>query len=633
MTADDCRHEGERLLSQGAPILAYDRLAVGLAACPGDVRLRQLLALALARSGAPRLAIPLLERLRGEGHADEETLGLLARAHKDLWAAAGDADTALQHLARSFEFYDEAYRVTGGLWSGINAATVALLLGRGDEARTIARRVRDRCRNDQRADPSLASDYWHQATLAEADLILGDLAAAEDTYARAAEIGRGRAADMSSTRRNARLIVRALGVDGSRIERGLRAPRVIAFAGHLIDRPDRPAPRFPPALEDAAARAIRERLHALEAGFGYASAACGADILFLEALVEMSGETTIVLPYNRDQFEQDSVAIVPGSAWPSRYRRALDRASDVVVASDRRMGAGQLSYEYAGMLIDGLANLRADALDAEAVPLVLWDGREGGGRGGTAATVDQWRRSGRQVEVIDLAEIARATGIGDLGSGNWDRGSAIGDQGSGIQARSSPLAPRTAAFEPQIVTLLFADAHGFSMLGEPQIPPFVNRFLGTVAERLARAPRQPLLKNTWGDGLYCVFDSARDAGLFALDLAEAIAAGDWAGCGLPAEMTLRTGLHAGPAYACTDPVTARLNYLGAHVSRAARIEPITPPGEVYASREFAAIARAESATGLRCEYVGRTPLAKSYGDAPLYVVRRDRLAEEWRSGR
>jgi class 3 adenylate cyclase len=98
-------------------------------------------------------------------------------------------------------------------------------------------------------------------------------------------------------------------------------------------------------------------------------------------------------------------------------------------------------------------------------------------------------------------------------------------------------------------------------------------------------------------------------------------------------MTLRTGLHAGPAYACTDPVTARLNYLGAHVSRAARIEPITPPGEVYASREFAAIARAEGATGLRCEYVGWTPLAKRYGDAPLYVVRRDRLAGEWRSGR
>lgn len=183
----------------------------------------------------------------------------------------------------------------------------------------------------------------------------------------------------------------------------------------------------------------------------------------------------------------------------------------------------------------------------------------------------------------------------------------------------------TSPFEPQIVTMLFADAKGFSTLSEPQIPPFVHRFLGTVAERLARTSHPPLLKNTWGDGLYFVFDNARDAGLFALDLADEIAATDWSAWGLPREMSLRTGLHAGPAYACTDPVTGRLNYLGAHVSRAARIEPITPAGEVYASREFAAVARAERATGFHCEYVGRTPLAKGFGTAPMYVVRRDRL--------
>jgi len=654
MTADDWRREGERLLSQGAPILAYDRLAEGLAVHAGDVRLRQLLALALARSGAPRGAIPILERLREEGHADEETIGLLARAHKDLWAAALDEAAAERHLALAFRFYDEAHRLSRGIWSGVNAATTALLLGRRDEARTIARGVRERCDADERDNPSIASDYWHLATLAEADLVLGDVAAAEDVYARAAEAGRGRAADTASTRRNARLILRALGVDGSRIEHALRSPRVIAFAGHLIDRPDRVSPRFPPALEEAAARAIRERLRQLEAGVGYSSAACGADILFLESLAAMNGETTIVLPYARDQFEQDSVAIVPGAAWSERYHRALDRAADVVVASERRMGAGELSYEYAALLIDGLAGLRADALDTEAVPLVLWDGREGDGRGGTAATVEQWRRSGRKVEVIDLAEIARDAGGGVRSAEGGMRGAESGERSAeggelatetrdlgstslaprpSHSARTPHPAPRTphAAFQPQLVTLLFADAKGFSTLAEPQIPPFVHRFLGTVAETLAQVSRAPLLKNTWGDGLYFVFDGARDAALFALDLADAIAATDWSVWGLPREMSLRTGLHAGPAYACTDPVTGRPNYLGAHVSRAARIEPITPAGEVYASREFAAVARAERAAGFHCEYVGRTPLAKGFGTAPLYVVRRDRFSAGCRS--
>jgi class 3 adenylate cyclase len=629
MTADDWRREGERLLSQGAAILAYDTLAEGLATQPGDVRMRQLLALALARSGAPRAAIPVLERLREEGHADEETVGLLARAHKDLWASAADEESARHHLGLAFQFYDEAHRLTHGIWSGINAAAVALLLGRRDEARAIARDVRDRSCAAELEDRTRASDYWHVATQAEADLILGDLAAAEDAYGRAAEIGKGRAADTASTRRNARLIIGALGIDGSRIERGLRAPRVIAFSGHLIDRADRVVPRFPPTLEGAVSRAIRERLATLEAGFGYASAACGADILFLEAIGDLRGETTIVLPYGRDQFEEDSVAIVPDSSWPARYRGALERAAAVVVASERRMGSGPLSYEYANLLIDGLAGLRGDALDTDVIPLVLWDGRVGDGRGGTAATVKQWGGSGRRVEVIDLAEIARGSGIRVVGS---EAPKAQAPSPVSHPPSSTPEPP-ASAFEPQIVTMLFADAKGFSHLTEPQIPAFVHQFLGAVAEQLSLASRPPLLTNTWGDGLYVVFDNARDAGLVALDLAERIAATDWSAWDLPREMSLRTGLHAGPAYACTDPVTGRLNYLGAHVSRAARIEPIVPPGEVYASQAFAAIARAERAAGFHCEYVGRTPLAKGFGDAPMYVVRRDRLAAGCRSAR
>src|SRR5512134_1398816 len=84
----DARREAERLLAAGSPVAAYDLLADALLRFPGDTRLRQLLALALARSGASGAAIPLLETLIRDGQADEETLGLLARAHKDLSAAA-----------------------------------------------------------------------------------------------------------------------------------------------------------------------------------------------------------------------------------------------------------------------------------------------------------------------------------------------------------------------------------------------------------------------------------------------------------------------------------------------------------------------------------------------------------------
>ena len=89
-------------------------------------------------------------------------------------------------------------------------------------------------------------------------------------------------------------------------------------------------------------------------------------------------------------------------------------------------------------------------------------------------------------------------------------------------------------------------------------------------------------------------------------------------------------LHAGPVYEMTDPITGATNYFGAHVSRAARIEPITPPGHIYASQAFAALATAQAAMPdtasgpppFTCVYVGQVPLAKRYGTFAMYHVRR-----------
>jgi hypothetical protein len=74
-------------------------------------------------------------------------------------------------------------------------------------------------------------------------------------------------------------------------------PRVAVFAGHMIDLPGRPAERFPSGVADGVYRAIRDWLKCENALVGFASAACGADILFHEALCELDGESYVVLPY------------------------------------------------------------------------------------------------------------------------------------------------------------------------------------------------------------------------------------------------------------------------------------------------------------------------------------------------
>jgi class 3 adenylate cyclase/tetratricopeptide (TPR) repeat protein len=610
-TAGAYLDKGIALLKSGATLVAYDTLAEGLRQFPQDTRLRQQLALSLARTGAGRRANRILQDLVREGHRDEETLGLLARTHKDLAADGGSPGERREHLRRAYEHYRDAYELTRGYWSGINAATMALLLDDRERAETLARRVREQCVALQQAGVQQDS-YWVLATLGEAALILRSFGEAEDIYTRAAALARTRFSDLASTRRNARLIVQHLQTDGSRIESCLRVPPVVVFAGHLIDRPGRPRPRFPQAAERLVRDAMRERLQAIQPGFGYASAACGGDILFLECLSELGVETSVILPYNQREFRRESVDLVPGSDWPARFDRALSGAKDVVIASEQKMPGGGMSYQYGFLMLDGTAGVRADELDTDQICVALWDGKPGDGHGGTASSVEAWRAKKRRVEIIDLAAIVGAQSNVTVSSSATD--------GSRTAAPAASASP----FEPRIVGLLFADVQGYTRLAEDEMPLFVEHFLGLVARQLGDASPPPILINTWGDGLYFVFDGVGPAGEFALALCEAVGREDWKSKGFRQDIALRIGLHAGPVYACLDPVTQRPSYIGAHVSHAARIEPIAPPGEVYASGAFAALARSEGVRAFQCSYVGQTPLAKGHGTFPTYIVHRRR---------
>ena len=100
---------------------------------------------------------------------------------------------------------------------------------------------------------------------------------------------------------------------------------------------------------------------------------------------------------------------------------------------------------------------------------------------------------------------------------------------------------------------------------------------------------------------------------------------DRVACGLPADFNLRIALHCGPVHCGREPITGGPLYTGPHTSRTARIEPITPPGQVYASSAFAAVAAASGVQGLEMRYVGRIPLAKGYGTLGLYNVRAGQL--------
>lgn len=604
---DDLAHYrtlGDQILKLGEPLMAYDLMAGGLQRWPGDVRLRQLLALALLRAGSTPRATEVLLELRREGHADEETLGLYARGFKDLADQAATPEEKQRYWRQARDQYEASFRSTGGYWTGINAATMAVMLGEWEEAAELALKVQNICLAKLAGPEAAKEQYWLEATVAEAMLVQGDLAEAGEWYRKAALTGGNHFGDLASTRRNARYLMAARNLgprECARLEEAFNLPRVVIFAGHMLDRPGRPSPRFPAGWENEVKAAIRERLLRLNGRLGYGAAACGADILFLEAVLELGGEIRLVLPCETGEFCRKFVEVAPGGNWKERFQRLVGSAKRVHQASESTRGGGGVYYDFAKQMLYGLAKIKADQLETDLAPLAVWDGRPESGVSGTAEAVKFWKSLGYEVEIIPLPVSGPAP----------DR-----EQGETLV----PAAEGEA--DLRVCAILFADAVGFSRLTDVQVPVFVEEFLGAVARLVDAGPYQPLAKKTWGDGLYFVFGTAREAGRFALDLCDLVNAQDWGEKGLPEDLNLRIALHAGPVSRLTDPLSGKGGYFGAHVNRAARIEPITPPGTVYISQSFAALAAAEHVTEFTFDYVGLTSLAKDYGTLPMYHLRR-----------
>jgi len=605
---------GEHTLGLGEPLLAYDMLTMGLKHYPADVRLRQLVALSLLRAGSLVPALRILQELYDEGERGEETLGLLARAHKDLAQTSADSRDRNHHWLKAREIYGAAYQESRGYWSGINAATLARLLGENEAANKLARQVRSQCHQQLGGlEPGDPERYWIYATLGEAALILGHLEEAFRWYGKAGQIAGKRYGDLASTRRNAWLLMEVLGhseAEREDLKKCLRIPRVAVFTGHMMDQPGRSQARFPAELEGAVAREIQQTLEKLDLAIGYSSAACGSDILFLEAMLAREGEIHIVLPFPTEEFLKASVDLIPGADWSQRFSRVVKAATRVVVACEHRVTGSPVAYEYANLLQDGLALLRARVLDTELVPLAVWDGRPGDGPGGTGSLVQYWRQQGRRVHLIDLNRLCRKPLTLEWGPKQ-------------LRKAGPSVSRRTAEPLPQkIVAVLFADVVGFSRLREEEVPLFLKEFMGSINQYLKEFYGKPLWLNTWGDALHCVFASVREAGCFALGLKDWVSRTDWQAKGLPLELSVRISLHAGPVFVWDRPVFPGQRYSGSHISRAARIEPITPPNQVYASQEFAALASSQGVPDFICEYVGQITLPKQAGIAPLYLVRR-----------
>jgi len=175
--------------------------------------------------------------------------------------------------------------------------------------------------------------------------------------------------------------------------------------------------------------------------------------------------------------------------------------------------------------------------------------------------------------------------------------------------------------------MIFADCVGFSKLQEENTPSFFVNFLGHIAGILKQVDHPPDFANTWGDGLFLVFEEVDHAAEFALCLREMVIATDWNQFGLPSDTSIRIGMHTGPVYCAEDPIIKKNNYFGTHVNIAARIEPVTIPGSIYLTEQSACMLAVSASPDFASDYLGMTELAKKYGSGSMYRLRRSSTPE------
>lgn len=125
--------------------------------------------------------------------------------------------------------------------------------------------------------------------------------------------------------------------------------------------------------------------------------------------------------------------------------------------------------------------------------------------------------------------------------------------------------------------------------------------------------------NTWGDAIVATFPSAKSAAESALkmrDFFERALPRD----GIPKGLACRIALHQGEVIVCTNTLLEREDVFGEAVHVAARLEPVTAPGQVYCTGAFAHALDAVSNLAPRATSVGRLKLAKAFGEIEVFVA-------------
>jgi len=592
-------------LSVGDLSLVYELANEGLRVIDEPklmLRLARDRALAMAHEGrneeAEHELLNWLNRCERGSVERRDIASALGRLSKERWYD----ERCAEHLKKSIEWYQRGFEEgDGDVFPAINVAALHAMNGDLDAAHDWAMQVLE-----------LADDSeWGWASKGEAQLILGEIEKSADCFRRYYDSRSSSPRDIATTRKQAEHILDALGGDHDWLDEVLPLPSILVFAGVVPDCEDEAKSsevRFPAHEESRVRCEIRAALEEIAPVAVYCAAAAGSDILLLEEAAALKIETQIILPANVAEFRRLSVEPF-GADWCRRFDAAIAEASRVECLGRHFPPASEqaLMFRYGNHVLVGSAMLRARLGGFALGALAVWDGEPPRGPGGTGEFVDDWNQ---RIEQVDSGRISAARIIRP----------ADPPPEKLRHPRRKNRITRTGNAGQEVRAMLFADVKNFSLLTEELLPQFQNRYMRQVSELLDMSAHAPVVVNTWGDAIYMVFDTVHACGDFALAMSDRLNSPNavWRSSDLPSDLAIRTAVHAGPAFRLSDPVTREFTYTGSHVTHAARLEPVTQPGQVYGTEAFAALAALEGVSSFNCNYVGQRKMAKNYGSAGVY---------------
>ncbi len=185
--------------------------------------------------------------------------------------------------------------------------------------------------------------------------------------------------------------------------------KVVVFSGHMIDRPDRKTPRFPPNKENIVAQKLAGQLQAWDISkndLAICSGARGGDILFAEACINLGATVKLYIPLTETKFIPRSVYIA-NTDWEERYHKL----------SNHPQVSKEYLQDYQGKLPEDISvfarnNLwMIDTATTIASPgnlyaLLVWDEKStGDGPGGTSDFAQKIQESGGHLAIINPTKL------------------------------------------------------------------------------------------------------------------------------------------------------------------------------------------------------------------------------------